>query len=207
MKLHVNFLLILLFINNSYAGEVDLQLEVDFPDTSNLEFGQILPFSVTVTNLGPDDAAGESTGFLPNTVFISNIYQDSRGFLELLVAEDISIEQECLFFLITGDPLPPPFPQNPPLNYLIDMPIIPANSSISCYGLVQVLITQERIIPFQVRAHITDTETILDNNSVDVVFKLKPRVIPILSIYTLLGLIAMFLIVGQFYLRKNLKLK
>ena len=191
-------ILILSTFKSVSAGIIDLELELDLQDTSQLEYGQIIPFSLTVTNNGPDDAAGTSDGFLPNSVFIRTIFENSNGLPQLVFAADTSIEQECFWVSIISEPLPIPGSE-PSISYLASMPIIPTGSSVTCYGLVQsfVNVTNKEInflaSPFQ-----DDTDTDLSNNSIDRIFGLRPQVIPSLGMSSLSILIILMLIFSCF---------
>lgn len=189
--------------NSALAGIIDLDLELDLQDTSQLEYGQIIPFSLTVTNNGPDAAAGSSDAFLPNRVFIRSIFENSNGIPELIFAGDPSIEQECFWLSIIVEPPPIPGAQTS-LSYLVNMPIIPAGSSVTCYGLVQSFVDTNREINFLSSPILADTDTDLSNNSIDRIFGLKPRVIPSLNILSLSILSVLLLIIACFSLNKRL---
>lgn len=197
-------LLILITANPSSAGIIDLELELDLQDTSQLEYGQILPFSLTVTNNGPDAAAGTSDAFLPNSVFIRTIFENANGLPELVFAADPSIEQECFWVSIISEPLPIPGSE-PSIAYLASMPIIPAGASVTCYGLVQSFVNvTDKEINFLASPFPDDTDTDLSNNSIDRIFGLKPRVIPSLNILSLIILSVLLLIIASFSLNKRL---
>ena len=183
------------------ADVIDLDLELDLQDTSQLEYGQIVPFSLTITNNGPDAAAGSSDAFLPNRLFIRSIFENSNGFPELFIVSDNSFEQECFWTSIIAEPPPIPGAQVS-LTYLVNMPIIPANSSITCFGLIQSFIEiSNKNITFFSSPILADTDTDLSNNSIDRVFGLRPQIIPTNGILGLIILTLFSLFIGQYYLR------
>lgn len=196
MRVIVFFIFLITFVRVTKAGVTDLELDLDIPDTSQLSYGQIVPFSLTITNHGPDAAAASSISFLPNTVFITgDVYYNSVGYPQVLISRDMSIKQECLFFILSGSPPPPPHPP-PSISYIADMPIIPANSSITCYGKAQNFIEEQSIeLNFFVAPFYTDTDPNLSNNTTNVVFGLKPKAIPSLNLYGLLAMILLILFV------------
>jgi hypothetical protein len=66
------------------------------------------------------------------------------------------------------------------------MPDIPVGSSISCYGLAHINTFVTTKIVFKVFIRQFDTDDDLSNNTQEVVFKIKPPLIPVLNWYSLI---------------------
>lgn len=192
--------LLILLLNSmlAIAVDVDLSLALDIADTDNVEFGQIIPFSITVTNNGPDAAASTSTSTLPNRIFTNAFYENSNGFPNIIIFKDNSIKQDCIILTFIGEPPPPPLPPPPTLAFTIRLPMIPANTSVTCYIKAQVLFDSgNESISFRSVPILGDIDSDLSNNNKEIVFSIKPAVIPTLNKFTLLLLSCFLLVIGM----------
>jgi len=162
----------------SFAGVADLELSIDHPPLDDLAFGQIIPFSITLTNNGPDTAGGKATTTRPISVDLA-IEQNTP----VLITENTTIEQSCFFLTGFGEPRPP----NPLIIfYSFNFLPIPTGDSITCYGLMQVFLPSGNLsvewfnFPF-----LLDTDPDNSNNNVTLQLGVRPPMVPTLSLLAL----------------------
>ncbi len=162
----------------AFAGTADLHIEFISEDIADgVVFNEIGEFTVLVTNNGPDVAGAKAISARPNNVSTSKIYLTELNDLEIVMQTNPNIAQDCFIGTIVIDPPPGGLLS---FVYFITFPPISPNETVSCSGLYRVGIQSgEKIVSWQVSTHSTDTDTIDDNNSVEVVFGIPPVVVPI----------------------------
>ena len=147
--------------------------------------GQQGEFSITITNHGPDDAGVDSLNNLPIFADSSIIQQRPNGIVDIWFAKDLSQAQECFFVPTIFEPLPIPG-SLPSYAFTFAYPVIPVGESITCYGFYSVGFEQgERAVQWDI-FNSTDTDPNLLNNSVDLVFRMQPMMIPSTSTFSLI---------------------
>ncbi|HHL31087.1 MAG TPA: hypothetical protein ENJ41_00785 [Oceanospirillales bacterium] len=199
MKTVVLLFLFLIFPDKTLAGTVDLELALDLGDTHNLEFAHSYPYSITMINHGPDDAAVDLIAPFPLATIVSNIRADENGFLDFYFHLDGNIEQNCRIISGSGTPLPGGEAE---YFYFIMVPVILANTSITCFGTYTIgFESGSRLLNFGFYPGF-DTDTDLSNNVEDVVFRIKPRVIPAINGLGLMFILLFVLISGFWHLRR-----
>ncbi len=180
------------------AGNVDLELQINIDVSAGVEFQQTGEFSFTVTNHGPDDAGSDTTGDFPISMQTSPIKLNPTGFVDVSFNKDFTIAQECFFVTVVADPPPG---GTVSYGYKFGLPRIPANSSITCYGVYHVgFVFGSKTIKWTARSF-SDNEIDPSNNSVDIVFSIPPKIIPSTNIFTLLLLMLLIMLMMKRYLR------
>ncbi|MFK8010801.1 MAG: hypothetical protein AB8B80_02090 [Marinicellaceae bacterium] len=178
-----------------YAGNVDLSLEINLDPITEVEFLQTGTFSITVSNLGPDTAGGDSTSNFPIAAISNGIFENKNGQQDLFIGQNTDLDQVCFFILAFGSPLPGGLPS---VVYNFAYPKIPANESITCYGKYLVgFETGSRDFTFTVRSF-SDNETNLSNNTANFTFRIKPKTVPTLNFYAILILIVLMIGVAKY---------
>ncbi|MCF6287877.1 MAG: hypothetical protein L3J53_01395 [Proteobacteria bacterium] len=180
------------FPHSTVAGNIDLAIHMDIAPVTEVDFADNNKFSITITNNGPDTAGVESTSLYPIRSNSSEIIQHPNGDQDLRIMQDTSIPQSCFFISIFGSPLPG---GDATEVFAIAFPQIPANSSITCYGIYQVGFREgSRDFNFGVRSF-SDTEDNLSDNIYNFTLSIKPQVIPSLntSMLILLGLLLLII--------------
>ena len=181
-----------LFSTTSFSGEADIAITLDHQSLDDLEFGQVIPFSITISNYGPDTAGADS----PIEKSISASFIMNQNTALLLVAQDNSIEQSCDFLLSFGDPRPG---NTLDIFYSFYYPNIPAGESLTCYGIFEVYFgSGRRAINWNLSSP-TDTDPDQSNNTAEMVFGIRPPVVPSLTIISVILLTVMFLIFTLFF--------
>ncbi len=177
----------------------DLALQLDIDVSEGVQFGEIGEFTLTVTNLGPDDAGSHNIGRFPTAVFTPPQAVNEHGLLDVYLAGDNSTSQPCGVGLIVIDPIP----GNPVLyGQPIYFPEIQANSTLTCHGLFLIGFDQgERSTNFRLRGDVNDTDPDSSNNEIKVVFGIPPVVVPINSLALLLSLFPLLLLTAFMRIR------
>ena len=194
------FFLFALLSFKTLAGNIDLELIINSESTQALDFGDSGKFSLTLINHGPDDAGFESLSDFPISVVSSpRMFINEYGYTDILFVQDTSINQDCAFVISVADP--PPGGNGVSYGFKFGFPPIPANSSITCYGKFQVIFASGvRKIKWRTLSS-NDNDVNIGNEIKEVVFGIKPQVIPINSSIALLALILM--IVSFAFIRFN----
>ncbi len=194
---HLKIIILLLLSLITYfakAGEVDLELQIDIDLSMGVEFRQIGEFSVTLINHSSEDAGGGSALSHPNDVLTSIVQQVNNGLPDVFFRQNFAIVQDCIFITVIGEPVPG---GTPTWGFDIAFPVIPANSTVTCYGIYEIGFEQgERTITFSALTSIEDNDTNPSNNSIALVFGIPPIIIPTTNIYSLIFLIVLILIFG-----------
>lgn len=180
------------------ASDVDLELQINIDISEGVEFQQTGKFSITLVNNSSEDAGGGSALSRPNDVLTSIVQQASNGLPDVFFRQNFAIAQDCIFIAVIGEPVPG---GTPTWGFDIAFPVIPANSTVTCYGIYEIGFEQgERTITFSALTSIEDNDTNPINNSIALVFGIPPRIIPTTNIYSLTFLIVLILIFGVFHL-------
>jgi len=193
----IKTILILLFIANKLlAGTVDLEITLESDINGEVDFRNLVEFSVTLTNNGSDDAGTNTTFPYPNSVNSSLVNLNQNGFVDVSFIQNFNINQECYFAEIVLDP-----PPNGEVHYVyeIGFPIVPAHSSITCYGIYHIgFESGERKVKLKARTSLGDVDTNPNNNEIEIVFGIKPQVIPFFTNIGLFLLILLFILTTFF---------
>ena len=185
------------------AGEIDLQLRIDLNISDGVELFDTGKFVVSLTNYGPDDAGLLSTLNLPISVFSTSVLLAENGFLDVSIGKDITISQPCNFSTIVAEPTPNGGQVS--FSFGIHFPIIPVNNSIICYGTYHIGFNNRiRTLNWLARSF-TDNDVNLGNESVEIEFRIRPRIIPTLNINSLLILLISILLIVKYFYKSNLK--
>ena len=197
MKTVVLLFLFLIFPDKTLAGTVDLELALDLGDTHNLEFAHSYPYSITMINHGPDDATIDPVDPFSLVTIVSNIRGNDDGFLDFYFHLDANIEQNCGIISGSTSPLPG---MEAEYFYFIEAPNILANTSITCFGTYTIGFKNgSRLLKFGLYP-LFDTDPDLSNNAEDVVFRIKPRVIPAINGLGLMVILLLMLVSGFWHL-------
>ncbi len=196
-------LLLSLTTYSAKAGNVDLELQIDIDLSADVEFKQIGKFSFTVTNHGPDDAGADTTGDFPVSMQTSPIKLNPSGFVDVSFNKDFTIAQECFFVTVVAEPPPG---GTVSYGYKFGLPVIPANSSITCYGLYHVGFEfGTKTIKWTARSF-SDNDINMGNEVVEMVFGISSVAIPSSNFYTLMLLIILILLFrSRFYIKAHMK--
>ena len=181
----------LLGLNNVNASNADMQIDIEIPNTSNLTRGDVVPFTLTITNNGPDNS--DSLAIIYND---SEINDNIFALSNLSFTVDESIDQECEFAPINANDTIPNTGPDFIGFYFVLMPDLPANSSVSCRGFANVSIYKITKIDFHAVVRQTDNDNDLSNNTQSVIFNVKPTAIPLLSRFSFVILTLIFILLG-----------
>lgn len=197
----VFFMLLMTEISSAISGTADLELTMEFDIPKFVNFGDTGEFSITITNNGPDDAGLDSPFLFPIIANTSAI-ETSSELMPAVSFSQILVEQECFFIASIAEPLPG---QYPTFNYEFDYPIIPVNTSFTCFGQYHIGFSEGvETINWSI-FNFLDTDPNPNNNSVDMVFGIQPPIVPSLSWWSTM---IMILILGLFgFHRVNVSLQ
>ncbi len=176
---------LLCIATKTLAGVADLALSIEHEPLDDLALGQVIPFSITITNNGPEEAGTNSTIALPLSVDL--VLEQNTP---LLITNNPNIEHPCFFISGFGKPIPP----NPLLFiYTFFSPPIAPNESITCHGLMQSFLTSGTLSIewFNLPAFL-DTDPDQSNNSITLTLGVRPPMVPALSFWAL-GLLILLL--------------
>jgi hypothetical protein len=196
----LSLIISLSYISFGIAGNIDLSIELNIEPVTEVEFLQNGTFTITVSNLGPDTAGGDSSSNFPISAYSNAITAHENGLQDLFIRQNTDINQACFFIFSFGEPLPGGLPS---IAYFFEYPEIPANDSITCYA--KYLIGFEggsRDFSFNVRSF-SDNETNLSNNTANITFRIKPKLIPSLNIWSLIILMVIMLIIACYVFNKK----
>ena len=187
---------LLLFSTAGFSGVADLAITLEHQPLDDLQFGQVIPFSITITNNGPDTAGEDTTTIKPIEAYLI-INKNTPLFVE----QNSSIGQPCDFLLAVGEPIPP---NTVDFIYSFYFPPIPANDSLTCYGLFQVVFqTGNRTIEWSLIPALNDSDPDETNNTATMVFGIKPPMVPSLTTYSMLFLMLLiFVLTKRQFMRK-----
>ncbi len=185
------------------AANVDLAISTDIDVSAGVEFRDFVAFSITLSNYGNDDAGTSIDAERPNDVYTSLINQGSNGFVDVSFRQNFNIAQDCFFVGIVLDP-----PPNGVVHYAYDIafPVIPAHSSVTCYGYYHIGF-EDGIRKIKLRVNLAqgDSDTNLTNNETEIVFGIRPQIIPTLSPLSLVALLLLVLMLAYLSFLKTRK--
>jgi len=181
------------------SGVAELELFIDPVSFENVNLGDTGEFSVTVMNNGPDAAGADSVFPYPVSVATEILFANSLGGLDAFFSQNTKISQDCVFLQSIQEPRP-----GDPAGffYTFYFPVIPPNSSLTCYGRFTVGFSSgARTIDWNV-FNPTDTDPNINNNLIGMRFGITPAAVPSSSIWLILSLCLGILIVLK--IRNNL---
>jgi len=187
------FTVLVIFLSfnvNSQTAELALSMNLSGLNDGVIT-GQQRSFELTVTNNGPDAAnpTGDDFFFAGTTLIGSNDQWVPDILFELDV---INSPPECVFSGFFIDPLPG---QNPKYAFTFFFLQLQANQSITCKGFYTANFTQgERYVRWELHNNLANDPD-LSNNNVELIFGLRPIAVPIFSKFTLILLVALFLLI------------
>jgi hypothetical protein len=133
----------------------------------------------------------------------SIIEHTDDAFIDVSFIQDFSFNENCFFVRVDGSPIPGGKPNS---GFIVDFPVIPVGSSMTCHGYYFVGFRQgSRTITWRAISGFNQQETDPNpaNNEVSLVFKIKPQLIPALNNVSLLLLMFLTLVTVCFQFRKN----
>jgi hypothetical protein len=186
---------LLLFSTAGFSGVADIAITLKHQPLDDLQLGQVIPFSITISNHGPDTAGADSTRKKP---VIANIIINES--IPIIIAQDFSIPQTCDFLISIGEPLPP---NTLDFLYSFYYPPIPAGESLTCYGLVQVFIKSGgESIEWYISSP-PDNDPIDINNTATMVFGIKPPMVHTLSFFFFIVLAILMMKLTFYFMKEN----
>jgi len=196
MAILKKIMILFLFSNNLLAGTVDLEISLESDINGEVGSGQIGKFSLTVFNHGPDDAGAASIAQHPVSIITSDIYLLDSGRLEIGFVKDPDFNQDCIIIASVAEPIP----GSTLISYAfsISLPLIPANTSKTCHGIYHVGLTKGRKLITWHAYSFTDNMITNGDETVDMVFGIKPQVIPFFTSIGLYLLILLFISITFF---------
>ncbi|MCF6301260.1 MAG: DUF11 domain-containing protein [Proteobacteria bacterium] len=194
------FILLATGCQNLLAQSADIAVEMTFPGMENgVIYDQQGDFTITVTNLGPDEAVppagGGSFFFVGSSVVRNTGNYKPDIFFEL---DGANSPPECVFFIAEGSPLPG---QLPNYGYSFIYFGMAAFDSVTCLGKYTVFFEEgERTVLWEaINQHAPDPD--LSNNLLGFTFGIRPMTIPINSPTALFLLLILILISSRFAIR------
>ena len=201
MMIRVVLILSYLLSFSVSAENVDLTFSTDIDVSSGVEFRDLVAFSITLTNNGPDDAGTNTTFPYPNSVNSSLMNLNQNGFVDVSFIQNFNFSQPCYFGEVVLDPPPN---GNVHYAYEINFPVISANSSITCYGFYHIgFESGRRIVRLKARTLQGDVDINPDNDEIEIVFGIRPKVIPIFTTLGLILIVFLFIYLAYFKLSRN----
>jgi hypothetical protein len=173
------------------AKDVDMTFNIDFGDTSNLIIGQEYSYSIEFINNSSEDAGIETNSEYTIATIASNVPENDNGEPELFFYN--SNYPECRLALQISHP--PPGQTDIFYGFVFETSLVPANSSVICRGNYQIGFKQgQRLINFSIFSY-QDNELNINDNLLDILFGVRPQIIPTFSSLTKYLLAIMFLII------------
>ena len=195
-------LILLLIASKLLAGTVDLEISLESDINGEVGSGQIGKFSLTVFNHGPDDAGAANPDSFPISVISSDIFLLETGYLEIGFNKDPEFNQDCVIITSVAEPIPGSTMIT--YAYVISFPVIPVNSSKTCHAIYHVNLPKGKKTITWHAYSFTDNMITNGDETVDMVFGIKPQVIPFFTSIGLYLLILLFISITFFkiYRRK-----
>lgn len=190
VKIFTILVLLSSFTANSQTAELALSMNF-FGLDDGVVTGEKKSFEITVTNNGPDAAntTGDDFFFVGSTAIGSNDQWIPDIIFEL---DAMNSPPECVFTVFFGDPLPD---QNPTYGFVFIFLQLEANQSITCKGFYTANFTQgERYVRWELHNNLANDPD-LSNNNLEFIFGLRPIAVPVFSKFTLILLVALFLLI------------
>ncbi|MCF6299625.1 MAG: hypothetical protein L3J52_00650 [Proteobacteria bacterium] len=198
------FILLVIGYQNLLAQTADIAVEMTFSGVENgVIYDRQGDFTITVTNLGPDEAVppdGGGTFFFVGSSVVRNTGNYKPDIFFYL--DGANSPPECRLSIAEGSPLPG---QLPNYAYTFTYSGMAAFDSVTCFGKYTVFFDEsERTVswtvvnPFAVDPNVS-------NNRLEFTFGIRPAVIPINSPTSLFLLLILILIIAYFPLRKQIK--
>ncbi len=183
------FVFMLMFAHLSNANDVDLDIQLSPTTVAEFTDGDTGEFIITITNNGTEDAGLLSTSQLPIAIDSDIIFlENNRYFVEF--TRNNNIQQDCQFVETAIDPIPG---QPPASIFSFFTSVIPAQSTITCYGIYLANFNLGiRSIDWTVNSTL-DTDIDDSNNQITMRFFGSLTPVPGLSIFGVISLILLFI--------------